>query len=131
MPLNRVPLAGNQIVAMANVSLELKETFTAGAVDTTFTFNELNVLGLPSLFYWINLTTPVPNVNWVPLFAVTNTTSGGVTVPNWHDFNNGFILVPGNVTTFTIRAAVALAGMRITVPANQIATVTTVITAGG
>lgn len=131
MPLNRVPLAGNQIVAMANVSLELKETFTAGVADTTFIFNELNVLGLPSLFYWISLTTPIPNVNWTPLFAVSNVTSGGVTAPNWHDFNNGFLLVPGNVTTFSIRAAVALAGMRITVPAGQIATVTTVITAGG
>jgi hypothetical protein len=131
MPLNRVPLAGNQIVAMANVSLELKETFTAGAGDTTFIFNELNVLGLPSLTYWIQLASPTPNVNWTPLFAVTNTTSGGVTVPNWHDFNNGFLLVPGNVTTFFVRSAVALAGMRITVPAGNAATVTTVITAGG
>ena len=131
MPLNRVPLAGNQIVAMANVSLELKETFTAGAGDTTFIFNELNVLGLPSLLYWISLASPVPNVNWTPLFAVTNTTVGGVTTPNWHDFNNGFILVPGNVTTFSVRAAVALAGMRITVPANNAVSIITVITAGG
>jgi hypothetical protein len=131
MPLNRVPLAGNQIVAMANVSLELKETFTAGGADTTFIFNELNVLGLPSLLYWISLASPVPNVNWTPLFAVTNTTVGGVTTPNWHDFNNGFILVPGNVTTFSVRAAVALAGMRITVPANNAVTIITVITAGG
>ena len=131
MPLNRVPLAGNQIVAMANVSLELKETFTAGGADTTFIFNELNVLGLPSLLYWISLASPVPNVNWTPLFAVTNTTVGGVTTPNWHDFNNGFILVPGNVTTFSVRAAVALAGMRITVPANNAVSIITVITAGG
>ena len=131
MPLNRVPLAGNQIVAMANVSLELKETFTAGGADPTFIFNELNVLGLPSLLYWISLASPVPNVNWTPLFAVTNTTVGGVTTPNWHDFNNGFILVPGNVTTFSVRAAVALAGMRITVPANNAVSIITVITAGG
>jgi hypothetical protein len=91
----------------------------------------LNVLGLPSLLYWINLTSPVPNVNWTPLFAVTNTTVGGVTTPNWHDFNNGFILVPGNVTTFSVRAAVALAGMRITVPAGNAVSIITVITAGG
>jgi hypothetical protein len=131
MPLNRVPLAGNQIVAMANVSLELKESFTAGGGDTTFTFNELNVLGLPSLTYWIQLSSATPNVNWVPLFAITNTTTGGVTSPNWHPFNNGFLLVPGNVTTFFVRSAVALAGMRITVPAGSTADVVTVITAGG
>lgn len=131
MPLARVPLTGSQDVAMANVSLERKLTFTAGGADTSFTFNELNVQGLPSLMYWIRLDSAIPGVGWSPVFAVTNTTTGGVTAPNWLDFTNGFLLVPGNVTTFFARAAIGVAGMRITVPANQTVNVVAVITAGG
>ena len=131
MPLARVPLTGSQDVAMANVSLEKKFTITAGGADTTVTFNELNVQGLPSLMYWIRLDTPILGVTWNPVFAVTNTTAGGVTVPNWLNFTNGFLLVPGNVTTFFVRAAIGVAGMRVTVPAGNVVDVTTVITAGG
>jgi hypothetical protein len=133
MPLARVPLTGTFDVAMANVSLENKTTLdnSAGGVDTTFTFNELTVQGLPSLMYWIRLDTATPGVTWNPLFSITNITTGGVTAPNWFPFTNGFLLVPGNVTTFFVRAAVGVAGMSVIVPANQIVTVTTVITAGG
>lgn len=133
MPLSRVPLTGNQAVAMANVSLENKTTFdnTASLVDKVFTFNELNVEGLPSLLYWIRLDSAVAGVVFQPVFSVTNVTTGGVTAPNWFPFTNGIILVPGNVTTFTIRAAVGLAGMQVTVPAQTALGVTTAITAGG
>ena len=133
MPLARVPLTGTFDVAMANVSLENKTTFdnSASGVVTSFTFNELNVQGLPSLMYWIRLDSAVPGVTWNPFFSITNITTGGVTVPNFHAFTNGFVLVPGNTTTFFVRAAVGVAGMGIGVPPNQIVTVTTVITAGG
>lgn len=133
MPLARVPLTGSVDVAMANVSLENKTTLdnTASGNPTTFTINELQVQGLPSLMYWIRLDSPVANVVWNPLFAVTNTTTGGVTAPNWHPFTNGFVLVPGNVTTFFVRAAIGTAGMSIAVPANTLVNVTTVISAGG
>jgi hypothetical protein len=133
MPLARVPLTGSFDVAMANVSLENKTTLdnSASGAATTFTFNELQVQGLPSLMYWIRLDTAAINIVWNPLFAVTNTTTGGVTAPNWHDFTNGFVLVPGNVTTFFVRAAVGTAGMSVAVPAGVSIDVTTVITAGG
>ena len=44
MPLNRTPLTGNQIVAMANVSLQQTYTLTgvAGVGATTFEVNFLN-----------------------------------------------------------------------------------------
>jgi len=115
------------------VSLENKVTFdnSLGANPVTFTFNELQVTGLPSLMYWIRLDSPVANVVWNPLFAITNITTGGVTVPNFHVFTNGFVLVPGNTTTFFVRAAVGTAGMSVAVPAGTSVTVTTVISAGG
>ena len=133
MPLNRVPLSGNQIVAMANVSRQLKTDIAAGAgpADTTLDFSELNCLGLPSLMYWIQLQTAAVNVRWTPLFAVANATVAGQPVPNWQQFTNGAILVPGNVTVFTIRAAVALMGIRVVAPPGTAITVSTVVTAGG
>ena len=132
MPLARVPLTGSQDVAMANVSLERSYTLTAPAgPGTNFIVNELNVQGLPSLFFWVRLTSAVPGVLWTPLFSVTNTTVAGATVPNWFPFNNGFILVPANVTTFSIRAAVGVIGMQFNVPGGNTITVSTVTTAGG
>lgn len=135
MPLARVPLTGSQDVAMANVSLQRTYTFdnSGSGVGTNFLIDELNVQGLPSLLFWVTLSasTPVPGVLWNPLFSVVNTTAGGVTVPDWQPFTNGFILVPANVTTFAIRAAVGLIGARISVPAGQIVSVGTVLTAGG
>ena len=73
MPLARVPLTGTFDVAMANVSLENKTTFdnSASGVTTSFTFNELNVQGLPSLMYWIRLDSAVPGVTWNPFFSIT------------------------------------------------------------
>ena len=133
MPLARVPLTGSQDVAMANVSLERSYTLTApaGPGVTSFDIHELNVQGLPSLFFWITLPTPVGGVVWNPTFSVTNTTVAGVTTPNWHPFTNGIILVPVNVTTFAIRAAVGIVGMRITIPGGNTITVNTITTAGG
>lgn len=133
MPLARVPLTGSQDVAMANVSLEKKLTLdnTAGIAPALFFVNELNVQGLPSLLYWVRLDSAAVGIVWNPLFAVTNTTAGGVTVPNWHNFANGIILVPGNITTFNIRAAVGLVGMSLSVPPATSIDVTTVMTAGG
>ena len=133
MPLNRVPLTGNQIVAMANVSREEKTSF---AVVGTTDYSELNVLGLPSLMYWVRLDSPVANVRFYPLFSVSNLTTVGVPTPNWATFNNGTILVPGNATVFTIRAAVAVIGIRIVIdpgpPAPALPlTITTILTAGG
>jgi hypothetical protein len=133
MPLARVPLTGSQDVAMANVSLEKKLTLdnTAGIAPALFNVNELNVQGLPSLLFWARLDSAAVGIVWNPLFAVTNTTTGGVTAPNWHNFTNGIILVPGNITTFTIRAAVGVVGMSFSVPPGTSIDVTTVTTAGG
>lgn len=130
MPLNRVPLTGNQIVAMANVSREEKTSF---AVVGTTDYSELNVLGLPSLMYWVRLDSPVANVRFYPLFSVSNLTTGGVPTPNWATFNNGTILIAGNATVFTIRAAVAVIGIRIVIdPGTPVpVTITTILTAGG
>jgi hypothetical protein len=136
MPLNRTPLTGNQIVAMANVSLERSYTLTGLQLfDSTSIVNELNVLGLPSLLYWIRLNSAVPNVIFTPLFAVQNTTQAGVTVPNWNPLTNGALLVPGNIFTFTIRAAMANAAVQITIPLSFplppfLISVDVVITAG-
>ena len=132
MPLNRVPLTGNQIVAMANVSRQEKTEFTTTG---TFDYSELNTLGLPSLLYHVQLVTPVANVRAYPLFAVSNVTTGGVPVPNWNSFDNGTVLVPGGVFVFTIRAAVSIIGIRIVIdpplaPFLPIY-VNTVLTAGG
>jgi hypothetical protein len=137
MPLNRTPLTGNQIVAMANVSLQRNYTLQGAAVPGQNTFvvvNELNVLGLPSLTYWVRLNSNNPGVVFTPLFSVQNTTSGGQTVPNWFPFTNGAVLVPGNVFTFTIRSAVANAAVEFTIPgaiSAQTVNVDVVITAGG
>lgn len=132
MPLNRVPLTGNQIVAMANVSRSEKTTFTSVG---TFEYSQLNALGLPSLLYWVRLDTAVANVRFYPMFSVDNVTVGGAPVPNWATFNNGTILVPSNVSVFTIRAAVSVIGIRIVIdpplaPLLPIS-VTSILTAGG
>jgi hypothetical protein len=134
MPLARVPLTGSFDVAMANVSLERKLTVTnpaPNAAKIIVNDLELNVQGLPSLFFWIRLDSPVANILWNPLFAVDNVTAGGVTVPNWFPFTNGFILVPGNVTTFVIRAAVGTVGISLDIPAGTSIDITTAISAGG
>lgn len=130
MPLNRIPLTGNQIVAMANVSRELKTPFD---VVGTYDYSELPCLGLPSLMYYIRLNSPVANVRWYPLFAVTNITAGTTPVPNWASFNNGTILVPGNVSVFTIRAAVAIIGIRVVIdPGIPVPiSINTIVSAGG
>lgn len=132
MPLNRIPLTGNQIVAMANVSRELKTQFTAVG---TYDYSELNVLGLPSLMFHTRLISPVANVRAYPLFAVANITTGVTPTPNWAQFDNGTILVPGGVSVFTIRAAVSIIGIRIVIdgalaPFLPIS-VATILTAGG
>lgn len=116
---------------MANVSLQRSYTFTAGAAATSFVENEISVLGLPSLMYWVRLTAPIAAVIFTPLFAVQNVTVGGQAAPNWLPFNNGAALVPGNVFVFTIRAAVAQAAVEFTVPPNSVITADVVITAGG
>ena len=134
MPLNRTPLTGNQIVAMANVSLERTYTLTGLAlVDSTFVVNELNVLGLPSLLYWVRLNSGVPNVIFTPLFAVQNTSLAGATVPNWNPLTNGALLVPGNIFTFSIRASMANAAVQFYIPLSappSVISVDVVITAG-
>lgn len=137
MPLNRTPLTGNQIVAMANVSLQRNYTLQGSPLIGNNTFaivNELNVLGLPSLTYWVRLNSNNPGIIFTPLFSVQNTTSGGLTAPNWLPFTNGAVLVPGNVFTFIVRSAVANAAVEFTIPgANpaQTVNVDVVITAGG
>jgi len=134
MPLNRIPLTGNEIVAMANVSRENKYTFTSpGPNPALFTFNELNVVGLPSLMYWIRLDTPVGGVLFQPMFSVTNDTDPATNapIPNWHEFTNGSILVPGNITVFTTRASVSVMGMRVSLQVGTTATFTVVCTASG
>jgi hypothetical protein len=117
---------------MANVSRELKTQFTTVG---TFDYSELNVLGLPSLMFHTRLITPVANVRVYPLFAVANITTGAVPTPNWAQFDNGTILVPGSVSVFTIRAAVSIIGIRIVIdgalaPFLPIS-VATILTAGG
>lgn len=133
MPLTRVPLTGNEALAMANVSLERTWRLERDPVNLTqYNVSELNVLGLPSLMYWVRLTTTIGGVVFNPLFSVTNTTTGGITDPNWKSFANGFVLVPGNVTVFTIRASVAVAGIQFSLPpgAGNV-NIDTVITAAG
>lgn len=135
MPLTRTPLTGNQIVAMANVSLQRGYTIQVpGPVPQTSIVNEINVLGLPSLMYWIRLNTAVGNVLFTPLFAVQNTNVGTAVLPNWLPFSNGVILVPGNIFVFTIRAAVANAAAEFIIPGvppGGSISVDVVITAGG
>jgi hypothetical protein len=130
MPLNRVPLTGNQIVAMANVSRQEKTSFNAVG---TYDYSELNSLGLPSLMYWVRLDTAVANIRFYPLFAVSNITTPTGPAPNWASFNNGTILVPGTITVFTIRAAVSVMGIRIVIdPGVPVpVSVTSILTAGG
>lgn len=133
MPLNRIPLTGNEIVAMANVSRQNKNTFSNTGAISQFDFGELNVVGLPSLMYWIRLDTPVAGVVFWPLFSISNLTDvvTNTPVPNWLEFTNGAILVPGNITVFTIRASVSVIGVRVQVPAGQTVTLTTALTASG
>ena len=134
MPLDRVPLTGSDALAMANVSLDRKYTLASDPLGTvTYIENELNVLGLPSLMYWVRVQAGAPGgIVFTPLFAITNTTTGGVTAPLWKAFTNGIVLVPGNVTVFTIRASVAVAGMSFTFPPGAgNATFETAITAAG
>ena len=139
MPLNRTPLTGNQIVAMANVSLQRNYTLTGPLSGPTATtsyqiVNEINVLGLPSLTYWVRLNNAVPGIVFTPMFAVQNTTTAGATTPNWLPFTNGAVLVPGNVFTFFVRSAVANAAVEFALaPANPELSINVdvVITAGG
>jgi len=118
MPLNRVPLTGSDALAMANVSLDRKYQFTSSDIATTqYYTDELPVLGLPSLMYWVRVQAGAPGgIVLFPLFSVTNTTTGGATAPLWKPFSNGIVLVPGNVTVFTIRASVSVMGMLFAIP---------------
>jgi hypothetical protein len=117
---------------MANVSLQRSYTLTAGGPNAeTFNRNEISVLGLPSLMYWVRLNSAFNGVIFTPLFAVQNVTIGGVAAPSWLPFNNGAVLVPGNVFVFTIRAAVAQAAAEFTLPGFSSVDVDVVITAGG
>lgn len=120
---------------MANVSLQRGYTIQVpGPVPQTSIVNEINVLGLPSLMYWIRLNTAVGNVLFTPLFAVQNTNVGTAVLPNWLPFSNGVILVPGNIFVFTIRAAVANAAAEFIIPGvppGGSISVDVVITAGG
>lgn len=120
---------------MANVSLQRNYTLTGNALAITAPIvNELNVLGLPSLMYWVRLNSAVANIIFTPMFSVQNTTAAGQTVPNWLEFSNGALLVPGNIFVFTIRASVANAAAQFTIPAGApplTFNVDVVITAGG
>lgn len=134
MPLDRVPLTGSDALAMANVSLDRKYVLASDPLaSAVYIVNELNVLGLPSLMYWVRVQAGAPGgIVFFPLFAVTNTTTGGVTAPLWKPFNNGIVLVPGNVTVFTIRASVSVAGMSFAFPPGVgNSTIETAITAAG
>lgn len=134
MPIDRVNLSGHTSISMGSVVLQRKYTLTGSVTAaTSTTINEINVIGLPGLMYWIQLTTAVPNVVWTPLFSVQNITSGGASAPNWLAFNNGIVIAPSAVSTFTIRAAVALAAIRVTIPSATPAStieVSVVITGG-
>jgi hypothetical protein len=122
---------------MANVSLQRNYTLVGQPGIGAFSFlivNELNVLGLPSLTYWVRLNSAVPGIIFTPMFSVQNTTTGGVTTPNWLPFDNGSVLVPGNVFTFIVRSSVANAAVEFSIPGAVPAStinVDVVITAGG
>ena len=135
MPLVRTPLTGNQIVAMGSVSLQRNYTLTSSAGVTSFDVNEIPVGGLPSLMYWVRLNSAVANIVFAPLFGVQNTTVANATQADWLPFTNGVVLVPGNVFTFSIRAAVANAAAQLIIPQGLIIPLTinidVVITAGG
>lgn len=116
---------------MASVALQHNYALTGGVAATTFTENELAVGGLPSLTYWVRLNNAAANVVFTPVFSVMNTTTSGVTAPDWLPFTNGAILVPGNVFVFTVRAAVAKAAIQVTVPPATAIDIDVVISAGG
>lgn len=118
MPLNRTPLTGGQTIAAANVTLRRTYTVVTDVANVVTVVNEIAVLGLPRLMYWVRLNTNFPGCQAVPLFAVDNITVANVIQPIWLPFTNGNILVPGNVFVFTISAAVANAAIEITVPAS-------------
>lgn len=132
MPLNRTPLTGGQTIAAANVTLRRTYTIAAGANPLPYSevVNEIAVLGLPRLMYWVRLTTNQVGCQAVPLYAVDNTTVANVIQPIWLPFTNGNILVPGNVFVFTIQAAVANAAVELIVPVNTAVNFEVVITAG-
>lgn len=133
MPLNRTPLTGGQTIAAANVTLRRQYNITTGVNVVTQVVNDIAVLGLPRLMYWVRLNTNFPGCQAIPLFAVDNTTIAGTVQPIWLPFTNGNILVPGNVFVFTISAAVANAAVEISIPGAVAGTVLNfevVITAG-
>lgn len=133
MPLNRTPLTGGQTIAAANVTLRRQYNITVGAGNVSQIVNDIAVLGLPRLMYWVRLNTSFAGCQAIPLFAVDNTTIAGAVQPVWLPFTNGNLLVPGNVFVFTISAAVANAAVEITVPGGLLGTVLNfevVITAG-
>lgn len=131
MPVDRVPNTGNEVVAMASVALQRNYSLPSGGGVTTTTVNEIAVGGLPSLTYWVRLNNAIANVVFTPVFSVMNTTTGGVTAPDWLPFTNGAVLVPGNVFVFSIRAAVAKAAAQFTAPGGVTVDVDVVITGGG
>lgn len=134
MPLSRVPLAGNETVAMGSVSLMRSFTLTTpgeAAGPLSFTRLEMNVTGLPSLTYWVRLQSAVANVIFTPQFSVLNNTTAGTTTANWVPFTNGTVLVPGNISVFTTRSAVAKMSISISVPVGTTVDVDLIVTAGG
>ena len=116
MPLNRTPLTGGQTIAAANVTLRRQYNISVGAGNVSQIVNDIAVLGLPRLMYWVRLNTSFAGCQAIPLFAVDNTTIAGAVQPVWLPFTNGNLLVPGNVFVFTISAAVANAAVEINIP---------------
>jgi hypothetical protein len=82
VPIVRIPVAGNELVASASV---FRRRVVTVPNQTTLTIEAAAIQcnNLPNAFFWIRQDTGVGGLSFVPLFAVDNTSAGGNVVPNW------------------------------------------------
>ena len=82
MPLVRVPTAGSQIIASATVERRRTLTLAAGA-SLLVSDMQIQVNNLPNAFLYFYQPAGVNGLAFQPIFAVDNSTAGGVVIPRW------------------------------------------------
>ena len=82
MPLVRVPTAGSQIIASATVERRRTLTLAAGA-SLLVSDMQIQVNNLPNAFLYFYQPAGVNGLAFQPIFAVDNTSAGGVVIPRW------------------------------------------------
>ena len=92
--------------------LTLRQTIILAAGDVAFS-DELAVLGLPSLGYWVTFTAGAGPVAVVPQFAIREITGGVAPIREYLSFQNGTPLILGTPILFPFHFPASFIRLRI------------------